>query len=64
MPTIYVYAHFDLNHSALVAAFKQNEDCLDEVKVWMARNYMCMTDEKHNIFRSCLSLQMQSLAKV
>ena len=35
-----VYAHFDLNHSALVAVVKQMEDCLDEVKVWMARNSM------------------------
>ena len=28
-----VYARFDLNHSALVAAVKQMEDCLHEVKV-------------------------------
>ena len=27
-----VYAHFDLNHSALSAAVKQMEDCLDEVQ--------------------------------
>ena len=27
-----VYAHFDLNHSALLAAVKQVEDCLHEVK--------------------------------
>ena len=27
------YTHFDLTHSALVAAVKQMEDCLDEVKV-------------------------------
>ncbi|KAK2162961.1 hypothetical protein NP493_1491g00000 [Ridgeia piscesae] len=27
-----VYANFDLNHSALLAAVKQIEDCLDEVK--------------------------------
>ena len=33
-------------HSALVAAVKQMEDCLDEVKVWMARNYMFMNDSK------------------
>ena len=39
-----VYAHFDLNHSAIVAAVKQTEDCLDEVKVWMARNSMFMND--------------------
>ena len=39
-----VYAHFDLNHSAIVAADKQTEDCLDEVKVWMARNSMFMND--------------------
>ena len=39
-----VYTHFNLNHSALVAAVKQMEDCLDEVKVWMARNSMFMND--------------------
>ena len=32
-----VYAHFDLNHSALLAAVEQMEDFLDEVKVCMAR---------------------------
>ena len=41
-----VYAHFDLNHSALMAAFNHMEDCLDEVKVWMARNSMFMNDGK------------------
>ena len=41
-----VYAHFDLNHSALSAAVKQMEDCLDEVKVGMARNSMFMNDGK------------------
>ena len=41
-----VYAHFDLTHFALVAAVKQMEDCLDEVKVWMARNSMIMNDGK------------------
>ena len=41
-----VYAHFDLNHSALSAAVKQMEDCLDEEKVWMARNSMFMDDGK------------------
>ena len=41
-----VYTHFNLNHSALVAAVKQMEDCLDEVKVWMARNSMFMNDGK------------------
>ena len=41
-----VYAHFDLNHSALSAAVKQMEDCLDEVKVWMARNSMFMNHGK------------------
>ena len=41
-----VYARFDLNHSASMAAIKQMEDCLDEVKVWMARNYMSMNDDK------------------
>ena len=34
-----VYTHFDLTHSALVAAVKQMEDCLDEVKVWCGYNY-------------------------
>ena len=29
-----------------MAAVKQMEDCLDEVKVWMARNYMFMNDGK------------------
>ena len=41
-----VYAHIDLTHSALVAAVKQMEDCLDEVNVWMARNSMFMDDGK------------------
>ena len=41
-----VYAHFDLNHSALSAAVKQMEYCLDEVKVWMTRNSMYMNDGK------------------
>ena len=41
-----VYTHFDLTHSALVAAVKQMEDYLDEVKVWMARNSMFMNDGK------------------
>ena len=41
-----VYTHFYLTHSALVAAVKQMEDCLDEVKVWMARNSMFMNDGK------------------
>ena len=41
-----VYAYFDLTHSALVAAVKQMEDCLDEVKVWVARNSMFMNDGK------------------
>ena len=45
-----VYTHFDLTHSALVAAVKQMEDCLDEVKVWIARNSMFMNDARHNIF--------------
>ena len=40
---VQVYAHSDLNHSALLAAVKQMEDCLDEVKVWMARNSIFMT---------------------
>ena len=40
-----VYTHFDLTHSALVAAVKQMEDCI-EVKVWMARNSMFMNDSK------------------
>ena len=41
------YAHFDLTYSALVAAaVKQMENCLDEVKVWMARNSMFMNDGK------------------
>ena len=29
-----------------MAAVKQMEDCLDEVKVWMARNSMFMNDGK------------------
>ena len=29
-----------------MAAVKQMEDCLDEVKVWMARNSICMNDGK------------------
>ena len=41
-----VYTHFDLTHSALVAAVKQLEDCLDEVKVWMVRNSIFMNDGK------------------
>ncbi|KAK2189960.1 hypothetical protein NP493_92g03003 [Ridgeia piscesae] len=41
-----VYTHFDLTQSALMAAVKQMEDCLDEVKVWMARNSMFMNDGK------------------
>ena len=41
-----VYAHFDLTHSALVAAVKHMEDCLDEVKVWMAQNSMFMDNGK------------------
>ena len=41
-----VNVHFDLNHSALLAAVKQMEDCLDEVKVWMAWNCMFMNDGK------------------
>ena len=41
-----VYTHFNLNHSALLAAVKQMEDCLDEVQVWMARNSMFMNDGK------------------
>ena len=41
-----IYAHFDWNHSALMAAAKQMEDCLDELKVWMAWNSMCMNDVK------------------
>ena len=41
-----VYAHFDLKHSALMAAVKQMEDCLDEVKVWMTRNSMFTNDGK------------------
>ena len=41
-----VYVHFDLNHSALVAAVKQMEDCLDKVKEWMAWNSMFMNDGK------------------
>ena len=40
-----VYAHFDLTRSVLVAAVKQMEDCLDEVKVWMARNSMFMNED-------------------
>ena len=39
-------AHFDLNLSALVAAVKQMEDFLDEVKVWMARNSPFTNDGK------------------
>ena len=44
---IQVYAHFDLNHSALMEAVKQMEDCLDEVKVWMARNSMFMNKTQY-----------------
>ena len=29
-----------------MAAVKQMEDCLDEVKVWMTRNSMFMNDDK------------------
>ena len=29
-----------------MAAVKQMEDCLDEVNVWMARNFICMNDGK------------------
>ena len=42
---VQVYAHFDLNHSALLAAVKQIEYCLDEVKVWMARNSMFINED-------------------
>ena len=35
-----------MNHSALLAAVKQMENCLDEVKVWIARNSMFMDDGK------------------
>ena len=35
-----------LNHSALVAAVKQMKDCLDEAKIWMRRNSMCINDGK------------------
>ena len=41
-----VYAHFNLKHSALLAAVKQMEDCLDEIKVWVARNSMLMNGGK------------------
>ena len=59
-----VYAHFILNHSALVAAVKQIKDCLDGVKVWTARNYMFMNDGKTQYLPIVPSLQMQSWIKV
>ena len=31
-----IYSHFDLNPSALVAVVQQMEDCLDDIKQWMA----------------------------
>ena len=59
-----VYTHFDLTHAALVTAVKQMEDCLDEVKVWMARNYMSMNDGKTQYLPIVPKSQMQSWIKV
>ena len=39
-----IYLHFDLNPSALAAVVQQMEDCLDDIKQWMAWNSMCMND--------------------
>ena len=36
-----VYAHFDLNHSALVAAVNQMEYCLDERKRYGWHGLLC-----------------------
>ncbi|KAI0238381.1 hypothetical protein LSAT2_010939 [Lamellibrachia satsuma] len=41
-----IYSHFDLNPSALAAVVQQMEDCLDDIKQWMAWNSMCMNDGK------------------
>ena len=46
IPMIYRYMLILTNYSALLAAVTQMEDCLDEEKVWMARNSMFMNDGK------------------
>ena len=33
---LHIYSHFDLNPSALAAVVQQMEDCLDDIKRWMA----------------------------
>ena len=43
---LHIYSHFDLNPSALAAVVQQMEDCLDDIKQWMAWNSMCMNDGK------------------
>ena len=47
-----LYAHFDLNHSTVMATLEQMEECLDEVKVWMTRNSMGMNDGKTQLISS------------
>ncbi|KAK2171890.1 hypothetical protein NP493_1005g00006 [Ridgeia piscesae] len=51
---LHIYAHFDLNHSALLAAVKQMEDCLEEVKVWIRELHwlpiVCRVDFKLLVF--------------
>ena len=43
---LHIYPHFDPNPSALPAVVQQIEDCLVDIKQWMAWNYMCMNDSK------------------
>ena len=43
---LHIYSHFDLNPSALAAVVQQMEDCLDDIKQWMAWNSMCMNGDK------------------
>ena len=42
----HIYSHFDLNPPALAAVVQQMEDCLDDIKQWIAWNSMCMNDGK------------------
>ena len=41
-----IYSHVNLNPSALAAVVQQMEDCLDDIKQWMAWNSKCMNDGK------------------
>ena len=43
---LFFHHYADDHPSALAAVVQQMEDCLDDIKQWMAWNYMCMNDGK------------------